>query len=102
MKLIQIQEKIDKNLEKIPENVISDLKKQIRKGARDIKQNWANALELIHKAFEVEAVRRPEPSEREAWKQYEELIKYAVKELANNRGLDSDWRMSSKLHFDNE
>jgi hypothetical protein len=30
-----------------------------------------------------------------AWKQYEEMIKHAVQELAKARGMDGDWRMTA-------
>lgn len=112
------EEKHD-DLSELPPGVINDLKSNISKGAKDIKQKWANALELVHKAYEVgyeeeeqtvdekgkqkkiksrKPVERPTPSMEAGWKQYEELLQHAVGELAKHRGLSgkyADWRMSS-------
>lgn len=91
----QMNEK--QELDKLPEDVVKEINKNIKKGARDIEQKWSNALELVHKAYEVSGIQRPTPELRTAWKQYEEAIAFAVKELAVSRGLDSDWRMSSAV-----
>lgn len=74
-----------------------ELKKKIREGAKDLDQKWANALELVHKAYEVLNIERPTPGMKAGWNQYEDLIQFAVKELADTRGLDADWRMSASL-----
>ncbi len=86
-----------KQLTLLPNDVVNALKKRIREGAEDQEQNWANALELVHKAYEVEGVVRPDPAMADAWKQYEEMLAYAVQQLAKNRGMDSDWRMSASM-----
>lgn len=104
------QEKVDMNLlknllsvkegsdlSKLPNDVITAIKSNIRKGAEDLQQKWANALELVQKAYEVEGVQRPDPTMDAAWKQYEENLQYAVQQLAKNRGMDADWRMSSAM-----
>lgn len=83
--------------EVLPPDVMSAIQKNIRDGAKDIQQKWANALELVHKAYEVEAVERPTPDLRKSWKQYEENLTYAVQQLAKFRGMDGDWRMSSAI-----
>lgn len=93
--LIQIKEGND--LSRLPADVVKSLRTNIRKGAEDLQQKWANALELVHKSYEVEGVQRPTPDMKEAWKQYEELLAYAVNQLAENRGMDDDWRMSSSI-----
>lgn len=85
------------DLSKLPQNVMSSIKSKIRKGAEDLKQQWANALELVHKAYDTEGVQRPDPTMETAWKQYEENLQYAVQQLAKNRGIDGDWRMSSAM-----
>lgn len=79
----------------LPGQIISEIKKNVRKGAQDMEQAWTNALELTHKAYQVANVRRPAPDQKGAWKQYEEIIQYAVKELSKTRGLDAKWRMTS-------
>jgi hypothetical protein len=81
----------------LPSAIIAELKKLMRKGASDYEQQWANALELVHKAYQVANVRRPAPNQKGAWKQYEELISFGVKELNRNRGLDGKWRMTSSV-----
>lgn len=85
------------NLDKLPEETMNDIQKNIRDGAKDLEQKWANALELVHKAYEVSNVQRPTPLMDEAWKQYEENITYAVEQLAKSRGMESDWRMSAAI-----
>jgi hypothetical protein len=32
-----------------------------------------------------------------AWKQYEEMIQYAVQQLSRERGIDGSWRMSAAM-----
>lgn len=85
------------DLSRLPKDVISSIKSNIRKGAEDLSQQWANALELVHRAYEIEGVERPDPSMDTAWKQYEEMLQYSVQQLATNRGMDDDWRMSSAM-----
>jgi len=85
------------DLTRLPADVAKAIKSNIRKGAEDLQQNWANALELCHKAYEVEGASRPTPDMKDAWTQYEEHISYSVEQLAKNRGMDGDWRMSSSI-----
>ena len=85
------------DLSKLPEETIKELRKNITDGAKDTAQKWANALELVHKAYEVAAVQRPNPDMRTAWTQYEENLQYAVEQLSKYRGIDGDWRMSSSV-----
>jgi len=86
-----------KDLTILPDDVIKELKKNIKDGAADLEQKWANALELVQKAYSVAGVERPEPSDG-AWKQYEEMLQIAVEELADARkDFDSSWRMSSTV-----
>lgn len=85
------------DLSRLPHDVMTAIKSNIRKGAEDLSQKWANALELVQKAYEIEGVQRPDPTMEAAWKQYEENIAYAVQQLAKNRGMDGDWRMSSAM-----
>jgi len=87
------------DLSVVPEDAIKDIKKNIKDGAKDLEQDWANAMELTQKAYSVAGVERPTPSERSAWKQYEEMLMFAVNELADARKLckDKSWRMSSTV-----
>lgn len=94
--LIELSE-ADKELSRLPKDILTGIKSNIRKGAENLDQKWANALELVHKAYEIAGVERPQPSMAGAWEQYEENLQFAVKQLADNRGMDDDWRMSSAV-----
>lgn len=97
-----IQENNDnKLLDKItilPNIILSDLKKLISKGAKDLEQNWKDAAELCNTAYHVGQVRRPIPTQRGAWKQYEELLKYSVQQLWNTRGNKGSWRSADTVY----
>lgn len=85
---------------KLNDHQVDVIKKNIRTGCKPDKetgqfQPWANALHLVHKAYEVAGIQRPTPDMKELWKQYEEIIKFAVEELSKTRGIDGDWRMSA-------
>lgn len=86
------------DLSVVPEEAMKDIKKNIKDGAQDLEQDWANALELVQKSYSVAGVERPSPSERGGWTQYEEMITYGVEQLHKARKLtSSNWRMSSKI-----
>lgn len=85
------------DLDSISSDMMKDIQKNIKDGAKDQEQMWANALELVHKAYEVAGVERPSPDLKNAWKQYEENLQLSVAQLAKERGMDSDWRMSSHV-----
>ncbi len=93
-----VDEKIHDKLTTLPEIVIKELKKLIRKGALDLAQNWSDAKELTDTAFHVSRIRRPIPTQRSAWKQYEELLKYGVQQLWNTRGSTGSWRKSDVVY----
>lgn len=86
----------------IPPQSLDEIRKNIRTGAKDLDQKWANALELVNKAYEVARVQRPIPAMAGGWKQYEEMIQYAVEQLAKTRGLRGDWRMSAAMFTEQE
>jgi hypothetical protein len=81
----------------LPQQVIGEIRSNIKKGAKDLTQNWKNALELVNKAYDVANVRRPNPSQKGAWKQYEHLIQTGVQALAQARGINGSWRTSQVL-----
>lgn len=81
----------------LPEDAMSEIQKNIRNGAKDTEQLWSNALELVHKAYEVSGIQRPTPDMKGAWKQYEQNLQYAVGQLSKFRGIKGDWRMSSAV-----
>lgn len=81
----------------LPDRVVAEIKKNISAGAKDLEQNWKNALELVHKAYQVSNVGRPTPDQKGAWKQYEDMIQHGVRQLSSNRGLAGAWRSSQAL-----
>lgn len=81
----------------LPDLVVSEIKKNIRAGARDTTQQWKDALELVHRAYFVANVRRPVPTDTAAWEQYMTLVRTGVKELAATRGLTGDWRLTRPM-----
>lgn len=92
----------EKDMSATPPDKISEIQKNIRTGAADLEQNWANALELVQRAYKVANVERPSPGMKDAWTQYEENIQYAVKQLSKIRGMDADWRMSAAMFHEAE
>lgn len=98
MKLLVDLMEQKEDLSKLPEDVIKTLKKHVRDGANDLELEIINAMDLLNKAYKCEGVQNPTPSEKTAWEQYEDLLQYAVKELAEARkGFDKSWRMSSEV-----
>lgn len=85
------------DLDKLPDDVISEIKKNIVAGAKDLDQQWSNSLDLIHKAYLVSGAQRPTPDLKSAWVDYETMLQYGVEQLAKYRGMDGDWRMSSTV-----
>ena len=85
------------DMTELPYDIINDIQTNIRKGAADLEQDWASALHVVHKAYELEGVERPTPGMAKAWKQYETNIQYAVQMLVKYRGVDGDWRTSALL-----
>lgn len=79
----------------LPEKSIKDLQSLIRKGAEN-SGKWNNALELVHKSYEVSSIQRPTPNMQNAWKQYETLISYTVNQLSKYHGQSGTWRMTSE------
>lgn len=96
LKELIVKENLDDETE-MPEGHVNHLQKLIQKGAKDLAQKWANALHLVQTAYKVAQITRPSPPMRGAWKQYEQLIQYAVEWLSKTRGLKGDWRMSSHI-----
>jgi len=82
-------------LDALPDGELNKVKSNITKGAKDLDQLWASALELVHTAYEVAKIQRPDITMEAAWKQYEEMIAHACQELSKARGIDGDWRTSS-------
>jgi hypothetical protein len=82
----------------LPELVMSELRKLITQGAKDVTQQWQNSLELVNTAYHVANIRRPNPDQRGAWKQYEDLLRYGVHALSDARGNVGSWRESDVMY----
>ena len=102
--LIEVEDLVSGSeaLDALPKAGMDKIQKSIRDGVKPDKetgqyQNWANALHLVHKAYEVNGIQRPTPEMQEAWKQYEENIQFAVQQLAKTHGMSGKWRMSSAV-----
>ena len=97
LKNLHILSENKNDLSSLTDDIMSKVQSNIRKGAQDLEQKWANALELVHKAYEITGIQRPEPDMKGAWAQYETNIQYAVQQLSRTRGIAGDWRMSSSM-----
>lgn len=94
--LDEVLEESDKSDDtRLPASVTSEIVGLIKKGAKDLQQAWKNTFELVHTAYHVANVKRPHPTHKGAWKQYEDMLKHGVKALADTRGLSGMWRSSS-------
>ena len=102
MSILREAEEQDKHIDReeaLPDSVLTQIKSNVRKGAKDLEQDWSSALELTHKAYEVSEVGRPAPDQTDQWRQYEAMIQFAVRQLASTRGMNGEWRMSAaSLH----
>lgn len=78
-----------------PNDTIAALKKEINKLAKDLEQDWPNALKLIEQVFQNLDVPKPSITQTERWDQYNELISYAVRQLYDARGPAGSWRVKS-------
>lgn len=88
----------DSITDQIPFGKNEEIRKLIKKGAMDPEHQWTNALDLVHRAYEVADVERPTPSMRDAWDQYEENILFSVKMLqkSTDKGMrDDSWKSVS-------
>jgi hypothetical protein len=84
--------------DQVPYGKNEEIRKLIKKGAMDPEHSWTNALDLVHRAYEVAEVERPVPSMRDAWDQYEENILYSVQMLqkSTEKGMrDNSWKTQS-------
>lgn len=93
-----VDTKILEKITSLPQSVISELKKLISQGARDTSQDWKDALELVNTAYHVSKIKRPNPDQRGAWKQYESLLRFGVHSLHDARGATGNWRSADVMY----
>jgi len=88
------------DLSTLPEETVKEIQKLIKTGSENSNE-WSNALELVHKAYQLLNVERPRPDMKAAWEQYEINIQYAIEQLAKMYGLNGDWRMTASSLTEN-
>ena len=71
---------------------VKQLQVLIRKGAKDLNQDWKNAEHLVNKAYKVAGHKLPLPDMKDGWEQYEYLISFTVGVLSSVRGPTAKWR----------
>jgi hypothetical protein len=89
----------------LPPVTIKEIQANIRKGAKDLDQNWKDAVHLTRKAYDVAGHDIPSMGDQDAWEQYTHLITVAVRELHKARGSSgqfSKWRSTDMRKFDDE
>lgn len=74
-----------------PEDTMKKLKREISKKAEDLEQKWDSPIKLVNSVFKDTDVPIPGAHLKDRWKQYEELIRKAVNELSDSRGIDAEW-----------
>jgi len=73
----------------------------IRKGAKDLDQDWRNTEHLVNKAYKVAGHKTPTPDMKDGWQQYEYLLSFAVGVLSSVRGPAAKWRRTEPKIIDN-
>ncbi len=77
-----------------PDDTISAIEKEINKKAKDLELEWKNAIDLVNACFEELKVPIPLSFLKIRTEQYQKLIAYAVRQLAESRGFKSSWTIS--------
>lgn len=80
--------------EVLPPYKIKEIRILIRKGAKDLTQDWKSAMELCDKAYAVAGCKVPKPSMVDGWKDYKDMLELSVSTLAKTRGPYAKWRQS--------
>lgn len=107
------------DLTELPQDVIDDLKSLMRRGVNPSKKEieayqqqtgstemprWKNALELLDTAYLNANIKKPDVG-TDGWKQYLDLLPYAVKLLSDKYGLqgpNASWRVSTPIVVEGE
>ena len=74
-----------------PMDTFSSLKKAINKEAKDLEKKWSSAIDLVDYVFEDLVVPKPGASLKVRFRQYLDLLKIAVDDLGQARGMNDDW-----------
>jgi hypothetical protein len=77
--------------EPFPNDTISALEKEIRKAAKDLDKEWKSADEVVDFAFTELEVPKPQAHLKKRWVQYTDLLKGAIEDLYDARGMKGSW-----------
>lgn len=77
-----------------PPDVVSSLKREISRQARDYELDWKSPIELVTTVFEDNDIVIPGAYLKKRFEQYLGLIKGAIRDLADARGFKADWNDS--------
>ena len=72
-----------------PKDVMTSLQKEINKNCKDLEKQWKNAASVVNYSFNELDIPIPMANKKERWDQYKECLAYAVKNLADARGLNT-------------
>lgn len=110
LNLTEKQNRYEDELSELEDVEIDAIKKNIRDGVNPQKQEgpggekvevthkWKNALELLNTAYKHAGIPLPRPDQKRLWSTYEDLITYAVGEMAKANGRKGDWRLSQPVY----
>ena len=74
-----------------PKDTITAIKKRINVFAKDLTQDWDNAIEMLNAVFTELKVPIPQAHLRKRWEQYQELIEFSVENMYDARGYGGNW-----------
>lgn len=77
--------------EPFPNDTIAALHKDIKKKSKDLEVDWKSSVEVVDAAFADLNVPKPQAYLKERWKQYRELLDYAIRSLYDSRGMKAAW-----------
>lgn len=69
-----------------PKDTLTSLEKEINKNCKDLELEWKSAIDVVNTSFNNLDVPIPRANQTDRWKQYEGLLRYAVKNLNDSRG----------------
>ena len=81
---------------------VKDMQVLIRKGAKDLDQDWKSAVHLVNKAYKVGGHTIPTPDMKDGHEQYEYLIGFTVGVLSSVRGPYAKWRVTTPKKYDTQ
>lgn len=74
-----------------PNDTMTSITKEINKNCKDLEKEWKNATEVVNYSLNELDVPIPTANLTARWDQYKDLLKYAVKNLADARGINGNW-----------